>query len=186
MMPYKPKYCCQCGEKIDRIDWKPWTSRRFCELCEIDFGVYDKLRGLLIAVGLLFGLYGIGSYFQKPDKPLLTVAQQQTIAANRKTELIQTKTDAPVSTGNSVQTPPQTNDFNAPIKTRNAVAAPASNLTIKQTAAQTIESAERVYFCGAPTRKGTMCSRRMKNGGRCWQHAGQAALMPQEKLLAVQ
>ncbi|HEX9961513.1 MAG TPA: hypothetical protein VGB00_11305, partial [Pyrinomonadaceae bacterium] len=45
---------------------------------------------------------------------------------------------------------------------------------------------EAVYFCGAPTKKGTPCSRRVKGGGRCWQHAGQTALLPPEKLLISQ
>jgi hypothetical protein len=31
----------------------------------------------------------------------------------------------------------------------------------------------QAYFCGAVTKKGTPCSRRVKAPGRCWQHAGQ-------------
>ena len=34
-------------------------------------------------------------------------------------------------------------------------------------------STEAVYYCGAMTRKGTPCTRRLKTKGRCWQHAGQ-------------
>lgn len=30
-----------------------------------------------------------------------------------------------------------------------------------------------LYFCGAITKKGTPCSRRVKSPGRCWQHIGQ-------------
>ena len=40
-MLYKPKFCCQCGEQIQRIDWNLRTSRRFCELCETEFTVYE-------------------------------------------------------------------------------------------------------------------------------------------------
>jgi len=43
---------------------------------------------------------------------------------------------------------------------------------------------ETVYFCGAPTKKGTPCSRRVRGGGRCWQHQGQNAMLPPEKLTA--
>jgi hypothetical protein len=50
---------------------------------------------------------------------------------------------------------------------------------------QSAEAPEKVYFCGAPTKKGTMCSRRVKSGGRCWQHEGLTALLPQEKLIIV-
>jgi hypothetical protein len=42
---------------------------------------------------------------------------------------------------------------------------------------------EPVYWCGAQTKKGTPCSRKVKGGGRCWQHEGQAAMLPPEKLL---
>jgi hypothetical protein len=183
MMPYKPKYCCQCGEKIDRIDWKPWTSRRFCQLCETDFGIYDKLRGVLIVIGLLCGLYGAGSYFQKPERQL-NVAPQQFAASNFKDDAAQPKTAAPIQTDN-VRLPAQTSNSAAPTKTQNAPVETA-NLTTKPAKTKITEAAEQVYFCGAPTRKGTMCSRRVKNGGRCWQHAGQAALLPPEKLIAAQ
>lgn len=180
-MPYKPKYCCQCGEKIDRIDWKLWTSGRFCELCETEFGIYDKLRGALVVVGLLFGLYGAGSYFQKPERQL-NVAPQQFAASKVEDNSAQPKTAAPVS---AVQLLAQTGNSAAPTKTQTAP--PAANLTTKSAKTKIPEAAEqRVYFCGAPTRKGTMCSRRVKNGGRCWQHAGQAALLPPEKLIAAQ
>ena len=42
---------------------------------------------------------------------------------------------------------------------------------------------EEVYLCGARTKKGTPCSRRMHAPVRCWQHKGLPAMLPQEKLL---
>ncbi len=33
-------------------------------------------------------------------------------------------------------------------------------------------SPEEVYLCGAPTKKGTACTRRVKIKGFCWQHKG--------------
>jgi hypothetical protein len=183
MMPYKPKYCCQCGEKIDRIEWKLWTSRRFCQLCETEFGIYDKLRGVLVGIGLVCGLYAAGSYFQKPERQLSFAAPQHFAASNIKEEVAQSKTAASASTGN-VQLPAQTGNSTAPTKTQTAPA--VVSLTTKPAKTKIIKAAEKVYFCGAPTRKGTMCSRRVKNGGRCWQHTGQAALLPPEKLIAAQ
>ncbi len=182
-MPYKPKFCCQCGENIDRTDWKLWTSRRFCELCETEFGVYDKIRWIVPGIILLFGLFGMGSYFQKPEKQL-NISAAQPAASNRRIEPVKPKTDVQVSSGDSVQTTMQSGNFIAPANTR--MTQSASNLKIKPATPQIVEAAEKVYFCGAPTKKGTMCSRRVKNGGRCWQHQGQAAHAPQDKLLAVQ
>ncbi len=182
-MPYKPKHCCQGGEKIDRIDWKPWTSRRFCELCETELGIYDWIPRILVGIGLAFGLYGIGSYFQKPETQL-NVAANLFAASNTKGNAIQPKTVAQVSTGGSVQLPTQSSNTTAQTKTPDALT--ISDLKTRKAVTPAAEPPEKVFFCGAQTKKGTMCSRRMKNGGRCWQHEGQTAMMPQEKLLAVQ
>ncbi|HKY29100.1 MAG TPA: hypothetical protein VJM12_14265 [Pyrinomonadaceae bacterium] len=38
------------------------------------------------------------------------------------------------------------------------------------------------YTCGARTKKGTPCSRRVYGPVRCWQHKGKPAMLPQEKL----
>lgn len=45
------------------------------------------------------------------------------------------------------------------------------------------DAEEVVYTCGARTRKGTPCSRRVQAPVRCWQHKGMAAMLPQEKLI---
>ena len=43
-------------------------------------------------------------------------------------------------------------------------------------------SEEEVYLCGAQTKKGTPCSRRVHGPVRCWQHKGSRAMMPPDKL----
>lgn len=42
---------------------------------------------------------------------------------------------------------------------------------------------EEIYTCGARTKKGRPCSRRVHGSVRCWQHKGEKAMLPQEKLL---
>ena len=42
---------------------------------------------------------------------------------------------------------------------------------------------EQLYTCGARTKKGTPCSRRVRGPIRCWQHKGAKAMLPPEKLL---
>lgn len=177
-MPYKPKFCCQCGEKIDRIDWKPWNSRRFCELCDTDFWIYDKLSWAVVGIALVFGLFGIGIYLQKPEKQL-NIAQNQFAASNARSDLVQPKPIAQVSNNSGVQASTQTaNNF-----TQQNNPAQLAELKIKQAKTPVADTAEKVYFCGAMTKKGTMCSRRVKGGGRCWQHEGQTATLPPEKLI---
>ncbi|MCA1555976.1 MAG: hypothetical protein LC747_04720, partial [Acidobacteria bacterium] len=45
------------------------------------------------------------------------------------------------------------------------------------------DPAEVVSICGARTKKGTPCSRRVRGTGRCWQHRGKPAMLPAAKLL---
>jgi hypothetical protein len=42
---------------------------------------------------------------------------------------------------------------------------------------------EQTYQCGARTKKGTPCSRRVHGPVRCWQHKGAKPMLPQEKLI---
>lgn len=42
---------------------------------------------------------------------------------------------------------------------------------------------EVVYVCGARTKKGTPCQRRVRAPGRCWQHRGKPAILPPSKLI---
>jgi hypothetical protein len=45
------------------------------------------------------------------------------------------------------------------------------------------EPDEVVYICGARTKKGTPCQRRVRAPGRCWQHRGRPAMLPPAKLI---
>jgi hypothetical protein len=58
---------------------------------------------------------------------------------------------------------------------------PPSEAGVSQTEVPSVE--EVVYLCGARTKKGTPCSRRVHGPVRCWQHKGMPAMLPQEKLL---
>jgi hypothetical protein len=50
-----------------------------------------------------------------------------------------------------------------------------TNANSKQRPVLSNSSTEPVYYCGAMTKKGTACTRRVKSPGRCWQHLGQPA-----------
>lgn len=182
-MPYKPKYCCQCGGKIDRISWKPWNSRRFCELCETEYIINDRLRQVVFGIALLFGLFGIGSIFQKPEKQLnFAPSQFASGMPNTKNEVSNLQSAPRTATQPDVQLPAQTNNFN--VQTKSQVIPVRSELKKNQVEIPSDDPSETVYFCGAQTKKGNLCSRRVKGGGRCWQHEGQAAMLPQAKLIA--
>lgn len=188
-MPYKPKFCCQCGEKVERTGWTILTSRRFCELCETDYKLDDWILKIVFALGIVFGIYGFGISLQKAEKPLNIAPNYLTnnLLNDNKIQVnsqIAANTDLqPVNQSRETNSVSQTNVKPNPI-------APKQNLSVKlpEKPSENPQNAsvEKVYFCGAQTKKGTPCSRRMKGGGRCWQHTGQPAMLPQDKLIASQ
>jgi hypothetical protein len=181
---YKPKYCCQCGEKIERANWRLWTNRRFCQLCETDFGLSDWLQKISFVALFFIAFVGIGNFWRKPEKELAltsNIVTANTGAANKSVpvQLSQQQNSNPTS----VQTSVSPKGIDSSVREKQTNVALKQNETFQQFKSQPT-AAEVIYYCGARTKKGTPCTRRVKNGGRCWQHAGQPAILPQDKLIA--
>lgn len=184
-MFYLPKFCNECGVKIESGGRNFWTGNRFCGSCAIDKKAHEWLRRIAAAFCALCGLFGIGSFLLPSEKPLI-VTTAQTNATNF-------SKDRQVSGKNTVQPSSQTQNaangnqvlnVNQSLKNESEPkSAENPRLQLKASSQTKDETGEPVYFCGAQTKKGTACSRRVKGGGRCWQHAGQTALLPPEKLL---
>ncbi|MBK7707400.1 MAG: hypothetical protein IPJ30_17025 [Acidobacteria bacterium] len=64
-MIYKPNFCCNCGEKIERVEWNFSNSRRFCDVCQTEFFVEDWLPTVLAGVMAMIGLFGVGTYSRR-------------------------------------------------------------------------------------------------------------------------
>ena len=62
-MFYRPEFCCSCGEKIERVDWKPWTSSRFCQLCETKYPLSEFIQKAVPFLGIVGLIIGIVSYW---------------------------------------------------------------------------------------------------------------------------
>jgi len=188
-MLFKPTFCCSCGEKIERLEWKPWTSRRFCQLCETEFGLYEWIPKIGVILSLFFGVLGVSFYWQKIEKPPAALTHQisdNSVQANKNlTKQINSLT---LSANQNVQETAKSNDVTAARNVEKNLPAAflkqSSTQTgqIKQSAGEKASAPEISYFCGAQTKKGTPCSRRRKSNSRCWQHAGQSAMLPPEKL----
>jgi len=165
-MLYRPNFCCQCGEKIARATWTPMTSRRFCDFCAIEQKQHDLLPRAAIVLALLFGAGGIATYFGGASSQ----TQKLTTAA---AQVHESKGQA-VALSNRPSTPdtPKGNSQPLPIATANSALA----ANIPQRADRGSSSTEPAYYCGAMTKKGTPCTRRVKSPGRCWQHIGQPAM----------
>lgn len=178
-MLYRPTFCCDCGNKIERTKWRPWTSGRFCENCEAEFRKEEWLPTVFLSlIALVGGLYGFGSYLKKPEKPLGLTSNR---AANVSAEKAQNKNVQEIAINSAKTVQPIAANVNQNAAIKNA----SAPLTLTKTEGLQNTADEPVYFCGAQTKKGTPCSRKVKGGGRCWQHSGQPAMLPKDKLVAM-
>jgi hypothetical protein len=189
-MLYKPRYCCHCGDRIERVEWHLWTNRRFCEICETEYLVDDWLKRILPTIFLFLGVFGIGSYFISENEPLKIANAEKKASGlaekNQKNVSGQKLPDA--KSGNHQQTE---NKNDSGIDEKHRKTAPLKQNEISdnknEQAVEVVRSPQKkstlpVYFCGAETKKGTPCSRRVKGGGRCWQHAGREAILSEKEL----
>lgn len=177
-MLYKPNYCCHCGEKIERIEWFPWTSRRFCEICETEFKIQEWIPRIFVGFGILLSIFGLGTYLKSGEKHLPVAVKQNTTDTRKSAQNPANQKIVSQMTANAqtLLSQPPVNNQSKPVSQMPKIQAVQTENT----------PPEVVYFCGAQTKKGTPCSRRMKGGGRCWQHQAQPAILPPEKLIASQ
>lgn len=166
-MLYRPNYCCNCGERIERSEWRVWDSRRFCPLCETEYKGHDLFTRAIVGIGVVLGIFGFSSILKPVEFQTQSGSQHRQILAPPPQEQVkrpsQLRPNLPADQESKVEAVP------TPIhETPTRLAGTNSG----QTAAAKKSSQEPVYFCGVTTKKGTPCSRRVKTKGKpCWQHA---------------
>jgi hypothetical protein len=172
-MLFRPSFCANCGEKVERTEWGLFTSRRFCAVCESELKAHDLVPRVVIAAGLLVGIFGLGSYLKSSNaEPRLVKLASQPVerpvaAATRDT------LPANVIAATPAQPQPASN---ALPQAKSPVSAPPTAEIAKNS------PGDVVYMCGAMTKKGIPCTRRVHGAVRCYQHQGMPAMLPQEKL----
>ncbi len=170
-MFFRPNFCANCGEKIERGDWGIFTSRRFCVVCESEFKGQDLIPRAIVIGGVLLGVLGVGGYIKSgpSSEPLVARAAKRTQEPEPQPSLHKAATTPASETVNA------TNNVSVP---RSFTSAPPAS---DQPSPKVVD-AEPMYYCGAQTKKGTPCSRRVKGMVRCYQHTGMPAMLPPEKL----
>ena len=149
---YRPKFCAECSGKIIRLRWHFWTSRRFCQRCAPRF-TRDRVKRLLFTVVAIFMLgIAVGQGARTAPPPVVIQRSQNSTFAE----------DVGKASGPTI-----VDSGSSKVPTANNTGLPSS---------------EEVYSCGARTRKGSACSRRVHGPVRCWQHLGLPAMLPQEQL----
>lgn len=161
---YKPNFCAECGNRIERLRWRIWTSRKFCQSCAPRFRRARILFPFLGAAAL-FSLGLAAGRAARPAQPPLIISRNDT---NALAPIPPTKAGTQEDGGGNAaqtQTPKPEQSYG-----------PDGTLTERPT-----DPNEIVSICGARTKKGTPCQRRVRGTGRCWQHIGMAAIIPLEK-----
>lgn len=182
-MFYKPSFCSHCGEKVERQVWMPWTSRRFCDICETELAHHDWLpRGIAVLIAAMF-LFSMGVLLRNsentlPQKVEVRSPEISTAALSNRELTIASDNQARANQLNSAITRPQTDNRALSLKSSSQVSATANR-------AQSTSDKDVVHYCGARTRKGTPCTRRVKSGERCWQHLGLVSMSESEKSGAI-
>lgn len=171
-MLFRPNFCANCGEKVERAEWFPWTSRRFCIVCETEFKGHDLIRWGAIGLCLLVGLIGVGGYLGSgaTESGLQAVKQPKKLVEQPspavKPPPANVAASAQIPSNLAVNGQPEQRNISSTTGTR----PPAQQLQPKMVVD------EAVNFCGAETKKGTPCSRRVKGNTRCFQHIGMPAM----------
>jgi hypothetical protein len=180
-MLFRPSFCCNCGERIDRAEWSLWHSRRFCDLCKTTFPVQEVLPKALVLLSALVLVVGAVNYFAGgPGRRELAMTRPAGLKQMPEPARPADQAAVPESPANVKPVSPPAvpvDDRNTSARTQTMVS-PANPVT-----RSTPEAAMSVYYCGAETKKGTPCSRKVKGNVRCWQHAGMPAMLPPDKLL---
>ncbi|HST52327.1 MAG TPA: hypothetical protein VLJ61_09995 [Pyrinomonadaceae bacterium] len=162
---YRPNFCCECGERVARARRHFWNGRRFCPSCA------RRLRRGRIVAPLLFAsaLVCAGFVFGRltgPSPPPLVVERGSLNLATVP------EGDAPGRSGDAAKREGETTAKHEPAY------GPDGTASERPTAPD-----EVVYICGARTKKGTPCQRRVRGPFRCWQHRGMPAMLPPSKLV---
>lgn len=184
-MLFRPSFCANCGEKIDRAEWGILTSRRFCQVCESEFKGQDLIPRFIVAVSILVGVIGFGGYLKSGSG----TTESRLIKQPRKfvdhpvapaPQVPVDKADKTLTTsGNANHGEPS---FSGMQKGPPGSLTDARTQELQRPTKFQPEPVETVYMCGASTLKGTACRRRVKSNVRCFQHVGMPSLLPPDQL----
>lgn len=176
-MLFKPNFCCSCGEKIERAEWSLLTSRRFCDVCASEHQKYDWMPRAIVGLGVLLGIFGFGVWIGGPE-------QQQIVPLSSTLPGPLRKIEVGAEQKNGIKKGDGTEAAVSAIDVTPAAPAPAAPISgSDHPPTENGPAWQPAYYCGAMTKKGTPCSRRVKaKGTRCWQHAGKPSALASQSV----
>lgn len=163
---YRPNFCTECGARVERVRWRPWTSRRFCAGCERRFRRGRVAQPLVLCAAILGLGFALGRAGRPASPPLIVERGEMRALA---------PTAGAAQTQGAGSSEGAAGGINGVGEARYGPDGTAGE--------RPTDPMEMVSICGARTKKGTPCSRRVRGTGRCWQHRGKPAMLPPEKLV---
>jgi hypothetical protein len=151
-MLYKPRFCCHCGDRVERVVWRFRDSRRFCDVCETDY-VLDDWAGIISCVIFVFGFL---LFVPKSEQP--KVFEGGPIGFKQ-----ENSSQPESSRGAPAESVGTYSENSTPVGELGGPASAVEPPTPKPK--PTLDA-----YCEAITKKGTPCTRKVKKGERCWQH----------------
>lgn len=147
-------FCRNCGARLARNGWRLWWRGPLCDDCATRPGVSMRNRTLIGIALVAVAAFAFGRYVQPSPPPLI----------------IQRAANSPLS--------------DAPLDL-NSIAKRGAGTSSPNPAPQTAATDDApAHICGARTRKGTPCRRRVHVAGeRCYQHKGRTAMVALDKLV---
>lgn len=147
-MFYKPKFCCHCGDAIERVHWRLRDSRRFCDICETDH-VIDDWSGVIACLVFIitFFIFYPGEKSHQSFKPRGSPVKASGPQHSNKENEGPSNSSSDISF-EAIESEPSTKSIERRPPTR-----------------PKLDS-----FCAAITKKGTPCTRKVRKGEKCWQH----------------
>lgn len=176
-MLFRPSYCAKCGEKIEREEWHFWTSRRFCIVCESEYRGTDLIPQVIVVLGILGTVIGFGGYIRSSSNSVGPQAVRQLKGGVEKAAPADSNIPTAAMAPAAVREP-----VSPPVNADLAAKQPATAQSTRVANTDRGSADGPIYICGAQTKKGTPCSRRVKGNVRCFQHTGVPAMLPPEKL----
>ena len=162
LIMYRPNFCAECAAKIIRLRWRLWTNRRFCERCSPRFAK-EQIIQVAVASAALFLVGLVVGRAARPAPPPLLIERNQA--------------SQPSLASTSQKLPDITRE------TATSIDESGANARAVDPANSQSALTDVIYLCGARTKKGTPCTRRVHGPVRCWQHKGMRAMLPQDKLI---
>lgn len=139
--------------------------------------VHENLPKIIVGVGVLATAVGFGAYFsggsEKAELP---------IVKKRSVENSNVATRDPSAVSNALSTTSVAGSDVASATPQSASRTLAAMPQVRPDVSTRPPIEEAQYFCGAQTKKGTPCSRRVKGNVRCYQHQGMPAMLAGDKL----